>query len=814
MFSLEERQGSLPNAITSSIIANEWIRKRNKIILCRIAIAYTAVTQKLLVDTKMENQTFFHKMEELIASDKNLVATLISFAAVFLIFANLYFFRSPILGALLTIAYFLVNAVFMGQIFFQKESPFLRLMLGILSLIAIVGLVSWATMTIHNLDNTSTTVALFVVAATTSVINRFKGNRLNRVKSESPASESSSLPLHGLKVLYLLLVTLLLRLLFMGRSDEIYTVWQYLSPVFLPLYFITTFLLLRIIFSTEQTKYKLLFVIVHSILSRSFFLIIFPVGDIGGSQLVLGRTRLIFDNVIMNGWPPWPVTGVLERIYHAFRGLNFQTAFSVTFARMFGVDVYWTHRFLIPILWGTFVPIAAFMTAKALGANEKISVLASLLVSLFPATIVWGTYSVPNSLGYIFFASAVPFFLKYLSSTKTRTLILMLAFSFASFLGHALTGIISFSLVLLAWALKRYEDEKYSTLKTARAFLFTTFTFSTSLMPFALVYLKYFYPIDTYFSLARLYEIPASEFVILLLFGQTVEFELSTALIFVAAPLAGLLSMIYILYSVRKYWSNRPYRVGVVFLFLGILMFLAQHRFLNLFMTNIPFPGGRLWMFRDFMAVPLVAIFVYATISYLHHKTSNALNQLQLPQKNCSIRLNSKMRKYASASVLLIMYLSAFILISGWITVSIHRAYPHFAPMQTTTYELDAARHIDQTTEERYIVICDQWFIYAAEMVVGVYNPNAYYFTSLDPKGVSLFLEMRREPTEATMIKAMEHNNASVAYFVIEKLRLGEDEYNRTKSQALQNGLQIYPEGIYFYPEEVEKLCIFYYEES
>lgn len=762
----------------------------------------------------MENKDLLHRTEKWIINDKKLAATLVSYAAIFLIFINLTFVRSPILGATSSLTFFLVNVIFIGQAFFGKEKLFLRLVLGSLLLIGLLGLVSWAIMIIYNLDNIRSTIALFIVATITSVINRFETKRRNTVKQELSTSKPRCLRLHVSKVFYLLLAILLIYLLLSARSDEVYTVWQCMHPMFIPLYFITTFLLLTIIFSSDKTEYKLLFVIIHSILSHSFFLIIFPAGDIGGQQLVLGRTQLTFENVIMNGWPPWPVTNVLERVYHAFRGLNFQTAYSVTFARMFSVAVFWTHMLLIPILWGTFVPIAAFMTTKALGANEKTSVLSSLLVSLFPATIVWGTYSVPNSLGFIFFASTVPFFLKYLSSSETKTLLLMVVFSFISFLGHALTGIISFSLVLLAWAVKKYEAEKHSALKTARVFLFTAFAFSTSLIPFALVYLKFFYPIDTYFSLAKIYELSASELVLLILFGQTIEFELTTALIYVAAPLAGLFSMVYILYRVRKQWSNRTYRVGVVFLFLGILMFLAQHRILNLFMTNVPFSGGRLWMFRDFMAVPLVAIFAYATVGFLHWKTSNAIKQLKSSLKKRSTRMDAKkLKTYASASILLIVYLSAFVIISGWITISIYRAYPHYAPLQTTTYELEAAQHIDQTTEERYIVICDQWFIFAAEMLVGVYNPNAYYFTASDPKGVSLFLEMKKEPTEATMIKAMEHNNASVAYFVIEKPRLGTEQYNLTKSQALQNGLQIYPEGIFYYQEE-EKLCIFYYEGS
>ncbi|UCG44707.1 MAG: hypothetical protein JSV58_04695 [Candidatus Bathyarchaeota archaeon] len=625
--------------------------------------------------------------------------------------------------------------------------------------------------------------------------------------------KSEATRLHVFKLAYLGLIVALFSLLLSARSGEVYTVWHCMHPLFIPLYFVSTLLLLTVIFWSDNVEQRLLFVMIHSVLSHSFFIIMFPAGDLGGQQLVLGRTRLTFDNVIMDGWPPWPVTNIFERIYHAFRGLNFQTAYSVTFARLFGVDVFWTHLSLIPVLWGIFVPLAAFMTAKALGTNERIAVLAGFLVSLFPSTISWGTYSVPNSLGFIFFACAVPLFLKYLTSNDKKTLALMLVFSFISFMGHALTGITSASLVLLVWAIKKYEIEKHKGLRTARIFLFVTFIFSTCLMPFALVYLKFFYPINTNFSLTKIFELSASEFVLLLVFGQTIEFELTTALLYVAAPLAGLLSMVYILYSVSKRWSKRTYRVGVIFLFLGILMFLVQHRILNLFMSNIPFPGGRLWMFRDFMAVPLVAIFVHATIGFLHRKSSASLQQLKSFLKTLSTPIDvRRLKTFSSAAILLILYLAAFLLIAGWITASVYRAYPHFGPLQTTSYELRAALHIDQT-EERYIVVCDQWFIYAAEMMVGVNNPDAYYFTASDPEGVSLFLKMRRDPTPETLVTAMQKTNASVAYFVIEERRIGESQYELIKSQALQNGLSPYPAGVFYYQGR-EKLSIFYYRQS
>ena len=133
-----------------------------------------------MVDTKMGNQTVFHRMEELITTDKNLLATLVSYVSVFLIFINLTFFRSPILGIPSTLTYFLINLVFVEQAFFQKEKPFLRLMLGTLLLIAFLGLVSWAIMIIYNLDAIRSTIALFIVATVSSIMHKFEIKRLRR----------------------------------------------------------------------------------------------------------------------------------------------------------------------------------------------------------------------------------------------------------------------------------------------------------------------------------------------------------------------------------------------------------------------------------------------------------------------------------------------------------------------------------------------------------------------------------------------------------------------------------------------------------
>lgn len=757
----------------------------------------------------MENKDIFRRIEKLIIADEKLVATLASYTAIILIFINLTIIRSPILGVTASLTFFLINAIFIGQAFFRKEKPFLRFMLGSVLLIAFLGLVSWAIMIIYNLDILRSTIALAIVSVLSTYLNKLGKKHSKGDNTKREMANTSPVFMGIIEIVYLVLVAVSFYLLFASRSGEVYTVWQFMHPMFLPLFFVTTFLLTVVIFSHERTEHKLMLIIIHSILAHSFFFIVFPAGDIGGQQLFLGRTRLVFDNVILNGWPPSPPGNVLEQIYSWFRPTNFQMALSVILARMFAVDVFWVHLLLVPILWGVFMPIAVFMITKIFSRNENISVLSSLLISLFPLSIYWGAISVPNSLGYIFFSYSIIFLLKYLRSNDRKTISLMIAFSLASFLGHFLTGILSFSLLLLAITFRRYQIEKNSSPKSAKASLASSFIFCASLLPLALLYLKLFYPMYTYFSLATLSEFSPSEIIWALIFGEYPVLDFSTAVIHIMGPLLGIAGVIYVIFRSRKQVSNNEHRMALFFMFTGLLMIAIDHRVLKFFMTGVPFAVGRLWMFQYLIAIPFIAVVVHDIITFLHKKASKSLSQLISSAKALQTSLNTKaVRTTITVGMLLIIYISALVFFSGWITLAVYRAYPHFSPLQTTSYELESVRYIDTHTADKYIVIGDMWILFSGHMIVGINNPRAFYFSSRDPHGVTLFIHMKTNPTNETLTEAMEYNNSTVAYFIIEKPRLGEKEYNRIVTQAIQNGLQTYQT---FYYRGEEKLTIFYY---
>jgi len=606
-----------------------------------------------------------------------------------------------------------------------------------------------------------------------------------------PLADQGSKLLRISELVCLSLMALAFYLLIASRAGEAYTVWQVLHPAFIPTLFTATFLLLSILlFTSEKTTYKLLLIIVYSILVHSFFSIILPAGDFSGQQIVLGRTRRVFDNTVLHGLSGWPTRTIGIFIVEMFMGINLQAALTTIFARMLSIDIFYVHLSYIPILWGVFVPIASFLTTRAIGASEKAAVLSGLLVSAFPYTVYFGAISVPNSLGFIFFFYSLYFMLKHLSSNNHRTAYWMVAFSLFSFLSHYLTGIMSFSLLLLTIAFKTVESEKRPASNYSRILLISSFLTCVSLLPLSFIYLRYFgTSANPAFTLDKLYELPLLESLGIFLIGAlTYSFSLEAILPVIIGPLIGLCWMIYLLYRLKRD-VNAGSRVQFYFLFAAFLTILIDYGILKLFMEGLPLNAERLWVIRDFIAVPFVALAVYAVVSSF--QTFLRARSPQTTTVAC-LKALSKGNALHVLSLLLTLNVLIPVLLSGWMTSSLSVGYPKVAPLQTTWYELEAVRYIQEKTPEKYVVICDIWTIYAGEMIVGINNPRAYYFGESNRTGYDLYASMKQDPSSQWMLLAMNYTSTAVSYFIVTEPRLGAEEFNNVVSKASQNDLQVY----------------------
>ena len=597
--------------------------------------------------------------------------------------------------------------------------------------------------------------------------------------SQKHTLNSNQIP--AMRIAYLFLVGLSLFLLLISRSGETYTVWQTLYPAFLPAFFATTFMLLVVIFSSEKVVVKLLFVMLYSIICRSFFVIIFPAGNIGFQQGILGRTRLMFEGVIPDGWAPWPSDTILIMLYNWSRGENFQSVLSIVFARMFRVDVFWSHLLLAPIFWGIFVPLASFVVTKKLNCGDKIAVLSSLLISAFPYAIVLGAISVPNSLGFIFFFFCVYLLQKYLSSSSLRLSLLVVVLVITSLLLHPLTGIMAVSVVLVAVALKTYEAEKEKAGRMAKIAVLLAFLVASSLIPFAMALQRLIYKSNAGFGLDKLETMSATEIVSTLILGVNPDSGMVTTLICGIGPLVSFIGILCLILLKKKSICSYS-SPHMMFLILNLLVVAIDYRVLRLFMVNLPLEEERLWVFRDFFAVPFAALAVNAVLTRVRPRFSSLKDLLTLKNLKSTIALGA-----------------IVFLLSGWLTSSVYYSYPHAGPLQTTSYELEAVRSIHENTSENYVVICDLWFSYAGRIVVGDENPRAFYFSILDENGAKLFTDMKLDVSNDTLKQALNivnndpyNNSATVAYFVIVEPRLGEDSFDQIIQQAEANAVKIF----------------------
>ena len=120
----------------------------------------------------MKRALRFDIVEKSVVHDKNFLYTIASYSVILAVFMNLNSFQSPLIGLIASLIYFLINAVFLGNAFFEKENAFFRLMFGILLLSMLLGFVGWLTLIIYNLDVTRCTLVLWVVATLSSLLNK------------------------------------------------------------------------------------------------------------------------------------------------------------------------------------------------------------------------------------------------------------------------------------------------------------------------------------------------------------------------------------------------------------------------------------------------------------------------------------------------------------------------------------------------------------------------------------------------------------------------------------------------------------------
>ena len=107
----------------------------------------------------------------MIADDSRFRFTFSSYIFILIIYINLNFIRSFVLGFVTFVLYFLIDGTFLANAFFQSESLFMKLAFGFLSLTMLLGFVGWLVMLVYNLDTPLFLLTLIVTASVSSLLN-------------------------------------------------------------------------------------------------------------------------------------------------------------------------------------------------------------------------------------------------------------------------------------------------------------------------------------------------------------------------------------------------------------------------------------------------------------------------------------------------------------------------------------------------------------------------------------------------------------------------------------------------------------------
>ena len=688
---------------------------------------------------------------------------------------NITNFNSATLGFVVSVIYAYISSVLCGNIFFKDEVSWHRVMLGFSVFITLLAAGGSVALIFYRLPTYVIVLLLLSISIVLVVLNLkqygikavFNDARILRDEISGDEERKKRLALlsveHIAEVAYVILAGVSFFFLIASRSEEVAVIWDVVHPAFLPSYFVATSALLIVLLSKASRRTKIFFVIVHSFLISSLTIFVFNPGVAGDPWHELGRAREIYIygkytsnlvDLLFGGQSYSP----FYLIYFAFRKRVYQ-ALLVIFANMFRVDIYWINILITPVLSATIIPFCMYRIAEILGGKKNCPIFGALLTFSIPMLIWYSAIPVPESLSNVFFCLTVYLTLRYLSSNKTKTSLLMLTFLviFVTFSTHFKTGIVSFTIFFLALTFKQYKNLKRQHAAVARIGLVLSILVSCALLPIGLLGLHGVYP-QAGEALVRfdVEKLLATD-VLSLLFGEYVNFSFRELLPSVMVLLAGIMGGVYVMISASK---RRFERSLSVFLLLLLVVLVVDYRVLKYAMV-VPFSPERIWVLRDLVIIPFAAIMISFLLEEMYAKVRVA---------------SGKIYKYGLPRLVAIALVFCLVF-SGYVVLAAERAYiTRLEILHVTPYDVEAIQYMHRNTPGKYAVISDSILATTAYGLLGFQSRATYYRYSPE------FSQMLSNPSVEPLTKVMIESGSSKAYFVISnRYRVFEDVVTRTK---------------------------------
>lgn len=564
--------------------------------------------------------------------------------------------------------------------------------------------------------------------------------------------------------LYFALALAFFHLLLNARTPAARIIWDTFNPSNIVLFFAMSFVLFAIVMSKGSFMMKMGIILFHSLLSRLFNVIVFETRFGWDTWASLGWCRYIYGGDFNLRVAPFTLfyqrESLLSTIYHVIDRVNLYSL-SVVLARVFSIDVSWTHLLLNPMLWGIFAPVLIYKISNIIIKEKRVCLLSTLLSCSVPSFINWGALTTSNGLAWVLSLLLIYLCLKYLFSSKG--LLLAFVITFVTFTTHPVVGMLSLATLLLAYSYKITRLDRNSVPRGIGTSVFVLIVF---LLPVMLLGTAFAIGGNTQFALDNLKELTGYDAVFLFIFGGYYTMPFREVLAHAVVFSLGLIGLLYVCLGNEEGKYNRKL---AVFMFFSTALVMIDYRIIKIFMVNVPFSVERLWVFRDLLVIPFAGIAINRMVSFLSKKLElrGDANVKTRGFRNRIFRDPLSFRKIA------IDFFFA-LCISSLLTLGVYNGYVHYAEaIWTTQSELEAAQYIESTTRnETYAVICQALARLAGWAVVGPQNPRAYYFGPYEDEELKrLYSEMANGPSMGPVMDAKDVNNASVVFVIYSLFR-------------------------------------------
>ncbi len=667
-------------------------------------------------------------------SRKALSRTLILLILSICITLNSLYIESPIVGLPLSIALFFVASDGVGEVFFRKETKFLKVAMGFATFFVLIALFGSALILSAQFTKFLSLVLVGVIGLVFSVLSiRVQGAHEKRsLDVEVREKLEGSVPAFLASGAFVVSIAVAFQALVKARTGEgVTTVWLTIPDYFLPVFLLSSLFLMFVLFFTNMNVgLKLGLIFVYSFLARSLFWVVWYPGRYGDPWQHLGISRFI-DRTGMPYAYSWTLQNFL--IYDLIKS-KAQYAPLILISRMFNVDIYWVHILFVPFLWSFLVPLFSYKLAEMMvkGRFEQFPLIAALVASLVPSLVIWGTVSVPNSVGFVFFFFVVFLMFYWLRTGKEQIWGLSLLVTIATFFAHMLPAIFALLFFLLVTI-----SQKFS--RTIEKVVFYLLLFP--LFPLVL------YLSNAQFSLGGL--------VALENYGSFVSEIVWVMTVF------GLLGLVL---SLRRRYVDRR---NILLVLAFYVLILLEYYLVMYGMSSLPFGPSRILVMADLLLLPFAALGVFEVVNVLVAVFSSISRRVSF--------LEGKKFDFSPRSA---GFTVICLVLSAQASLTLYQVYPHqeITNIQPAVYMMEAVYYINSTAPGPYVVLCDTQLANIATGLLGIDYSYAGGMSGLWGQPfftyptIQMYGEMVKNPSISIMQDALTSAYAywaETAYFVL-----------------------------------------------